>query len=274
VFPQVNSQVSAPGRIRTRDPLLRSRYPGGERHSHQLRPTSAPSVIAQVICSLDWPVDPAFRQAVPRSDLAQGTARRGNGGSETGTAPRGDTHGDWSPAPGISWPLLPNICLRQSPGILPWPPSRSSTRGGKPDLGPRPRRCNAANVTGVPQTEQLPQRDIVDQPGSPPPVAPCCCHAPHFTQHELLILSQVAAGATNEEIAASLSISGHTVAGHLRTMLGRSQARNRAELIARAYAAGVFVPQTWPPQLSGRRCLQVPAIPPLVPWPRMTSRSP
>ena len=107
----------------------------------------------------------------------------------------------------------------------------------------------------------------MDQSGSPPPVAPCCCHAPHFTKHELLILSQVAAGATNEEIAGSLNISGHTVAGHLRTMLGRSEARNRAELIARAYAAGVFVLQTWPPQLSGRRCLQVPAIPPLVPWP-------
>jgi len=131
-----------------------------------------------------------------------------------------------------------------------------------------PRRCNAANVTGVPQWEQLPQRGIVDQSGSPAPVAPCCCHAPHFTERELLILSQVAAGATNEEIAASLSISGHTVAGHVRTMLGRSQARNRAELIARAYAAGVFAPQTWPPQLSGRRCLQVPAIPPLVLWPR------
>jgi DNA-binding CsgD family transcriptional regulator len=87
-------------------------------------------------------------------------------------------------------------------------------------------------------------------------MAPCCCHASHFTEHELLILSQVAAGATNEEIAVGLNISGHTVAGHLRKMLSRSQARNRAELIARAYAAGVLLPQTWPPLLSGRRCLQ------------------
>jgi DNA-binding CsgD family transcriptional regulator len=109
------------------------------------------------------------------------------------------------------------------------------------------------------------ERGAVNQSASPPPSPPCCCHAPHFTEHELLILSLVAAGATNEEIAAGMNVSGHTVAGHLRNMLGRSQARNRAELTARAYAAGVLVAQAWPPELSGRRCLQVPAAPPLVP---------
>jgi DNA-binding NarL/FixJ family response regulator len=86
----------------------------------------------------------------------------------------------------------------------------------------------------------------------------CCCHTEHFTERETGILRQVAAGDTNDAIATRLNISGHTVAGHLRTMLTRSQARNRAELVARAYAAGVLLPATWPPRLSGRRCLQLP----------------
>jgi len=88
--------------------------------------------------------------------------------------------------------------------------------------------------------------------------APCCCHTEHFTEREIGILRQVAAGDTNEDIAASLNISGHTVAGHLRTMLARGQSRNRAELVARAYAAGVLLPATWPPRPSGRRCLPSP----------------
>jgi DNA-binding CsgD family transcriptional regulator len=88
--------------------------------------------------------------------------------------------------------------------------------------------------------------------------APCCCHTEHFTEREIGILRQVAAGDTNEDIAASLNISGHTVAGHLRTMLSRSRSRNRAELVAHAYAVGVLLPATWPPRPSGRRCLQLP----------------
>jgi len=85
--------------------------------------------------------------------------------------------------------------------------------------------------------------------------AQCCCHAEHFTEREVDVLCQVAAGASNEEVASTLSISGHTVAGYLRAMLHRSQARNRAELVARAYAVGILIPYTWPPRLSGRRCL-------------------
>ena len=90
----------------------------------------------------------------------------------------------------------------------------------------------------------------------PAPSAPCCCQTEHFTERELGLLRQVAAGATNEEIAELMNISGHTVATHLRTMLTRSQAHNRAELVARAYAGGILSPHAWPPQLSGRRCLQ------------------
>ncbi len=93
---------------------------------------------------------------------------------------------------------------------------------------------------------------------------PCCCHAEHFTDRELDVLCQVAAGSTNDEVASAMNLSGHTVAGHLRAMLNRSNARSRAELVARAYAVGVLVPNTWPPRRSGRRCVQ---LTPVAAWP-------
>lgn len=79
-----------------------------------------------------------------------------------------------------------------------------------------------------------------------------------FTERELAILRQIAAGDTNEEVAAALSVSVHTVAGHLRSMLIRSLARNRVELVARAYAARILIPGVWPPRLSGRRRIDLP----------------
>ena len=89
--------------------------------------------------------------------------------------------------------------------------------------------------------------------------APCCCQAEHLTDREIDVLCQLAAGLTNDVAASAMSVSGHTVAGHLRTMLGRASARNRAELVARAYAAGVLTAHNWPPRWSGRRCLTMPA---------------
>ena len=89
--------------------------------------------------------------------------------------------------------------------------------------------------------------------------APCCCHAEHLTDRELDVLCQLAAGLTNNQAAAAINVSSHTIAGHLRTMLARTSARNRAELIARAYATGVLAPHSWPPRRSGRRCLTMPA---------------
>jgi DNA-binding CsgD family transcriptional regulator len=88
--------------------------------------------------------------------------------------------------------------------------------------------------------------------------APCCCSTAHFTEREVDVLTQVAAGLTNGEVAAALGISGNTVAAHLREMLTRSNVRSRAALVAWAYAVGVLAPYTWPPRWSGRRCLQLP----------------
>lgn len=90
--------------------------------------------------------------------------------------------------------------------------------------------------------------------------APCCCHAEHLTDREIDVLCQLAAGLTNDQSAAVMNVSGHTIAGHLRAMLARSSAHNRAELVARAYAAGVLTPHSWPPRWSGRRCLTLPDL--------------
>jgi len=45
-----------------------------------------------------------------------------------------------------------------------------------------------------------------------------------------------------------LHISRHTVAQHIADMLHRTQSRNRSELVARAYSAGMLATGIWPPQ--------------------------
>jgi DNA-binding CsgD family transcriptional regulator len=42
-------------------------------------------------------------------------------------------------------------------------------------------------------------------------------------------------------------VSRHTVAQHIAQMLHRSGARSRAELVARAYCAGILPTDIWPP---------------------------
>jgi DNA-binding CsgD family transcriptional regulator len=63
-------------------------------------------------------------------------------------------------------------------------------------------------------------------------------------------LCLVAGGHTNSQAAKALHISHHTVAQHIADMLRRAEARNRGELIARAYSAGILVTGAWPPQAS------------------------
>lgn len=49
-------------------------------------------------------------------------------------------------------------------------------------------------------------------------------------------------------MAMRLHISRHTVSQHIAMMLHKVQARNRGELIARAYAAGTLTAGVWPPR--------------------------
>jgi DNA-binding CsgD family transcriptional regulator len=85
--------------------------------------------------------------------------------------------------------------------------------------------------------------------------SPCCCGSVHFTEREIEVLRLVAAGLTNRDVAQSLHVSTHTVDRHVGAMLRRSRARNRASMVAVAYAAGILIPGEHPPRPSGRRCL-------------------
>jgi DNA-binding CsgD family transcriptional regulator len=68
---------------------------------------------------------------------------------------------------------------------------------------------------------------------------------------EIDVLRLMAAGFTNRQVASTLHMSRHTVAHHLGQMLRRTGARSRGELIARAYAAEIFMVGIWPPSPTG-----------------------
>jgi len=77
----------------------------------------------------------------------------------------------------------------------------------------------------------------------------------HLTSREVEVLLRAAAGLRNGQIAQALGLSARTVEQHLAMMLRRARARNRAELIARCYAAGILQPDSWPPTWSHTVCL-------------------
>jgi DNA-binding CsgD family transcriptional regulator len=72
-----------------------------------------------------------------------------------------------------------------------------------------------------------------------------------LTDRESTIACLIAAGLTNREVGRELSISHHTVAQHVATMLHRFGARSRCELVARAYAVGTLETGVWPPCRAG-----------------------
>lgn len=82
----------------------------------------------------------------------------------------------------------------------------------------------------------------------------CSCGAGHLTTRQIEILRLAATGLSSDQIAAQLSISSRTVDDHLGVMYRRTQARQRSELVARAYAAGILA--SWPPRWSGKHCLR------------------
>jgi len=81
------------------------------------------------------------------------------------------------------------------------------------------------------------------------------CGAEHLTGRQAEILCLIAAGLTAGQAAQRLSVATSTIEDHLRAMRERTGTRNSVELVARAFAAGILVPGSWPPRLSGHRCL-------------------
>lgn len=64
----------------------------------------------------------------------------------------------------------------------------------------------------------------------------------HLTERERQILSQLAAGLSQDEIAAALFISSKTVATHIQHVLLKLNVRSRAQAVAAAYRLGIAIP--------------------------------
>jgi DNA-binding NarL/FixJ family response regulator len=65
---------------------------------------------------------------------------------------------------------------------------------------------------------------------------------PTLSERERQVLSLVAQGATNKQIATDLVISVRTVEAHIGNAMAKLQARSRAEAITRAIQRGTIVP--------------------------------
>ncbi|MBM4791651.1 PAS domain-containing protein [Streptomyces sioyaensis] len=69
-----------------------------------------------------------------------------------------------------------------------------------------------------------------------------------LTATQIRLLSLLAAGHSNAEIATSLHLSRQTVDYHLSRLRDLLDAPTRPALVARAYVLGILAPQTWPPR--------------------------
>lgn len=87
---------------------------------------------------------------------------------------------------------------------------------------------------------------------------PCCCGVEHLTDREIEVLSAVAAGRSNKQVAELLSISEHTVHRHMTAMLRRAGETSRTGLVTQAYCVGILLTGEHGPAWSGRRCLRAP----------------
>jgi DNA-binding NarL/FixJ family response regulator len=63
-----------------------------------------------------------------------------------------------------------------------------------------------------------------------------------LTGREREVLAQVAAGLSNDEIAATLYLSPLTVKTHVSRMMTKLGVRDRAQLVVLAYESGLVVP--------------------------------
>ena len=86
-----------------------------------------------------------------------------------------------------------------------------------------------------PLMERVTERMEVIQAQPPPPTA----YPAGLSQREVEVLSLIAAGKTDREIAAELFISARTVGGHISNILNKTRCANRTEAAAYATRQGL-----------------------------------
>ena len=82
--------------------------------------------------------------------------------------------------------------------------------------------------------------EVTSRPGRGAPAAQTAIEV--LTDREREVLTLVAAGRTNDEIAADLYLSPLTAKTHVSRILGKLGARDRAQLVVIAYESGVVTP--------------------------------
>jgi len=81
---------------------------------------------------------------------------------------------------------------------------------------------------------------LVDSTAAPP--GPTSAATVELTTRERQVATMVAAGSTNRQIARALGISEKTAEVHIRNIMGKLRASNRAGVAAWAVARGLFCP--------------------------------
>lgn len=85
---------------------------------------------------------------------------------------------------------------------------------------------------------QRPPEDWTRPPSKQPGVNPQ--KGKQLTEREIEVLELVAIGLTNAEIGDELYLAEETIKSHMRHILGKLQARNRAHVVARGFHAGLL----------------------------------
>jgi DNA-binding NarL/FixJ family response regulator len=91
-------------------------------------------------------------------------------------------------------------------------------------------------------TRRLIEAYVKAQEAPSPPAAPAFALPSSLTARELEILRLIAAGWTNNEIAAHLFISPLTCKSHVSRILTKLEARDRVQLVVLAYERGLVIP--------------------------------
>ena len=89
---------------------------------------------------------------------------------------------------------------------------------------------------------ELTRRLIAEYIDRPPPNAGVPDSVAALTEREREVLTLIARGLSNEEITAALFVSGATVKTHVNRILGKLNARSRAQAVVLAYESGLVRP--------------------------------